>query len=267
VRSTSEASRSAAEVRATGQGSSSERVGPTAALGRATGGSAASAQDVRLQQQGQPTRPRPRKTVRRRRPWERTSCRRWRPILIARAVWMGRATADAWARSMTPGRIWQPIEEPSHTGGVPVWLTPLLRPAGGCICPGSIYRESGLRCRMPRRQRRRRTGPHVYVTRSSQGLFLPKADLAFAAFRQLLLRRNPVVDMKAARLTLLLPHFVSTPANARLSLQMPRQLIIFGGIVTLTLNGRPEGLYYARARITSCAGHTSLDLRHQMLRT
>jgi hypothetical protein len=55
VRSTSEASRSAAEVRATGQGNGSERVGPTAALGRATGGSAASAQDVRLQQQGQPT--------------------------------------------------------------------------------------------------------------------------------------------------------------------------------------------------------------------
>jgi hypothetical protein len=55
VRNTSEASRTAAELRATGQGSGSERVGPTAALGRATGGSAASAQDVRLQQQGQPT--------------------------------------------------------------------------------------------------------------------------------------------------------------------------------------------------------------------
>jgi hypothetical protein len=55
VRNTSEASRSAAEVRATGQGSGSDRVGPTDAMGRATGGSAASAQDVRLQQQGQPT--------------------------------------------------------------------------------------------------------------------------------------------------------------------------------------------------------------------
>jgi hypothetical protein len=53
VRNTSEASRSAAEVR-TSQGGGSERVGPTAVLGRATGGSAASAQDVRLQQQGQP---------------------------------------------------------------------------------------------------------------------------------------------------------------------------------------------------------------------
>jgi len=55
VRNTSEASRTAAELRATGQGSGSERVGPTGALGRATGGSAASAQDVRLQQQGLPT--------------------------------------------------------------------------------------------------------------------------------------------------------------------------------------------------------------------
>ena len=54
VRTTSEASRSAAEVRA-GQGSGSDRIGPTDAMGRATGGSAASAQDVRLQQQGQPT--------------------------------------------------------------------------------------------------------------------------------------------------------------------------------------------------------------------
>ena len=55
VRNTSEASRSAAEVRATGKSSGSDRVGPTDAMGQATGGSAASAQDVRLQQQGQPT--------------------------------------------------------------------------------------------------------------------------------------------------------------------------------------------------------------------
>ena len=54
VRNTTEASRSAAEVGATGQGSGSDRVGPTDAMGRATS-SAASAQDVRLQQQGQPT--------------------------------------------------------------------------------------------------------------------------------------------------------------------------------------------------------------------
>ena len=56
VRSTSEASRSAAEVRGMGQDSrSTERVGPTGAMGQAAAGSAASAQDVRLQQQGQPT--------------------------------------------------------------------------------------------------------------------------------------------------------------------------------------------------------------------
>jgi hypothetical protein len=55
VRNTAEASRTAAEIRGTGKGSSSDRVGPTDAMGRATGGSAASAQDVRLQQQGQPT--------------------------------------------------------------------------------------------------------------------------------------------------------------------------------------------------------------------
>jgi hypothetical protein len=54
VRNTAEASRSAAEVRA-GQGSGSDRVGPTDAMGRATGGSAASTQDLRFQQQGQPT--------------------------------------------------------------------------------------------------------------------------------------------------------------------------------------------------------------------
>ena len=55
VRNTAEASRTAAEIRGTGKGSGSDRVGPTDAMGRATGGSAASAQDVRLQQQGQPT--------------------------------------------------------------------------------------------------------------------------------------------------------------------------------------------------------------------
>ena len=55
VRNTAEASRTAAEVRAAGKGSGSDRIGPTDAMGGATGGSAASAQDVRLQQQGQPT--------------------------------------------------------------------------------------------------------------------------------------------------------------------------------------------------------------------
>jgi hypothetical protein len=38
-----------------GQDKGSDRVGPTDAMGRAAAGSAASAQDVRLQQQGQPT--------------------------------------------------------------------------------------------------------------------------------------------------------------------------------------------------------------------
>jgi aryl-alcohol dehydrogenase-like predicted oxidoreductase len=38
------------------------------------------------------------------------------------------------------------------------------------------------------------------------------------------------------------------------------------GIVTLTLDVRPEALYYARARITSCVGHTFPDPRQQMLR-
>jgi len=38
------------------------------------------------------------------------------------------------------------------------------------------------------------------------------------------------------------------------------------GIVTLTLKGQPEALYCARARITSCAGRTSPDPRHQMFR-
>lgn len=55
VRSTPEASRSAAEMRTSGQGSGSDRVGPTGAMNQATGGSAASTQDARLQQQGQPT--------------------------------------------------------------------------------------------------------------------------------------------------------------------------------------------------------------------
>ena len=55
MRNTAEASRTAAEVRATGKSGGSDRVGRTDAMGRATGVSAASAQDVRLQQQGQPT--------------------------------------------------------------------------------------------------------------------------------------------------------------------------------------------------------------------
>ncbi|MEO8716217.1 MAG: hypothetical protein ABI369_14515 [Acetobacteraceae bacterium] len=55
VRGTPEASRSAAEVRGLSQGTGSDRIGPTGAVGAATGGSAASSQDVRLQQQGQPT--------------------------------------------------------------------------------------------------------------------------------------------------------------------------------------------------------------------
>ncbi len=55
VRATPEASTSAAEVRTSGQGSGSNRVGPTGAMSQATGGSAASPQDARLQQQGQPT--------------------------------------------------------------------------------------------------------------------------------------------------------------------------------------------------------------------
>lgn len=55
VRTTPEASSSAAEVRSSGQGSGSDRVGPTGAVGQATAGSAASTQDARLQQQGQPT--------------------------------------------------------------------------------------------------------------------------------------------------------------------------------------------------------------------
>jgi hypothetical protein len=37
------------------------------------------------------------------------------------------------------------------------------------------------------------------------------------------------------------------------------------GIVTLTLDGRPEALYYHHARITSCVGHTFPDPRQQML--
>jgi hypothetical protein len=55
TRNTSEASRSPAEVRANGQTGGSDRTGPTGAMGQAAGGSAASSQDVRLQQQGQPT--------------------------------------------------------------------------------------------------------------------------------------------------------------------------------------------------------------------
>jgi hypothetical protein len=52
VRGTSEASRSAAEVR---QGGGRNPAGPTDTMGRATAGSAASPQDVRLQQRGQLT--------------------------------------------------------------------------------------------------------------------------------------------------------------------------------------------------------------------
>jgi hypothetical protein len=54
-RTTPEASRSAAEVRTTGQDGGAGRTGPTDTMSRATAGSAASPQDVRLQQQGQPT--------------------------------------------------------------------------------------------------------------------------------------------------------------------------------------------------------------------
>ena len=110
-----------------------------------------------------------------------------------------------------------------------VWLTPLLRPAGGYICPGSIYAGAQTPVQNARQRRRRTVRPTSYVTRSKRWHLFTKADLAFAAFGQLLLRRNPVVYMKAARLTLPLPHFVSTPANALLSFQMPRQFIIFGG--------------------------------------
>ena len=55
TRTTSEASPSAAEVRANGQNGGSDRTGPTGAMGQAAGASAASSQDVRLQQQGKPT--------------------------------------------------------------------------------------------------------------------------------------------------------------------------------------------------------------------
>jgi hypothetical protein len=55
TRSTTEASYIASEVRAGGDSSGSNRVGPTGAVGAATAGAAASPQDVRLQQQGNPT--------------------------------------------------------------------------------------------------------------------------------------------------------------------------------------------------------------------
>lgn len=55
ARSTSEASRSPAEIRTKGDNEGSNRTGSTQAMGQATGGSAVSPQDVRLQQQGQPT--------------------------------------------------------------------------------------------------------------------------------------------------------------------------------------------------------------------
>ncbi|HET6198626.1 MAG TPA: hypothetical protein VFE12_22870 [Acetobacteraceae bacterium] len=55
TRATSEASRSPAEVGTSAQGQGGDRAGPTGTMNRATAGSAASAQDVRLQQQGRPT--------------------------------------------------------------------------------------------------------------------------------------------------------------------------------------------------------------------
>ncbi len=55
TRSTTEASRTAAEVRANGSGGGTQKVGPTGTMGQATAGAAASPQDVRLQQQGKPT--------------------------------------------------------------------------------------------------------------------------------------------------------------------------------------------------------------------
>ena len=55
TRATTEAARSPAEVRTTAAGNGSDRTGPTGAIGQAAGGSATSPQDVRLQQQGQPT--------------------------------------------------------------------------------------------------------------------------------------------------------------------------------------------------------------------
>jgi hypothetical protein len=55
TRSTTEASHITNEVRTGGDSNDSKRVGPTGAVGEATAGAAASPQDVRLQQQGQPT--------------------------------------------------------------------------------------------------------------------------------------------------------------------------------------------------------------------
>lgn len=55
TRATTEASRTAAEIRTPGQGASGERTGPTGSMNQATSGSAASPQDVQRQQQGQPT--------------------------------------------------------------------------------------------------------------------------------------------------------------------------------------------------------------------
>ena len=54
--------------------------------------------------------------------------------------------------------------------------------------------------------------------------------------------------------------------SVSLSPSTPARWIRPTGIVTLTLNGQPEALYCARARITSCAGRTSPDPRHQMFR-
>jgi hypothetical protein len=55
TRSTAEASHMASEVRTGADREDSKQVGPTGAVGQATAGGAASAQDVRLQQQGKPT--------------------------------------------------------------------------------------------------------------------------------------------------------------------------------------------------------------------
>ena len=55
TRATNEASNSPAEVRTTNGDQKSGHTGPTPGMNSATAGSAASAQDVRLQQQGQPT--------------------------------------------------------------------------------------------------------------------------------------------------------------------------------------------------------------------
>jgi hypothetical protein len=114
VRNTSEASRSAAEVRATGVVVRIALDRPTQWAGRPAG-PPRPRRMFGCNNRVSPPRLRPRKTVPRRRPWERTSCKRYRPILIARAVWMGRTTADA-------RRIWLPIETQARAVGVPAWI-------------------------------------------------------------------------------------------------------------------------------------------------